>query len=59
MYAGLAVASAIAGAIFWFLYHQFDAKEDDMNALEATQEEEEKPVAATEFTITRHGAERV
>lgn len=59
MYTGLAVASAIAGVIFWFLYRRYDAKEEEMNALEAEQREDEKPIAANEVTITRHRAERV
>ncbi|EEP75988.1 peptide transporter PTR2-A [Uncinocarpus reesii 1704] len=56
MYTGLAVASTIAGSIFWLLYSRYNATEEQMNALEMPQTEDEKPVAATQISMTRRKA---
>jgi len=34
MYTGLAVASFATGILFWVLFHNLNAREDEMNALE-------------------------
>ncbi|WEW57881.1 peptide transporter ptr2 [Emydomyces testavorans] len=52
MYTGLSVASAAAGVIFWFLYSQYNDREEEMNALEAPRGEDEKPVAANQISMT-------
>lgn len=52
MYTGLSVASAIGGVIFWFLFSRYNSTEARMNALEAQQAEEDKPVAAHQISMT-------
>ena len=52
MYTGLAVASAAAGVIFWLLFNRYNSTETKMNALEAEQAEESKPVAANQISLT-------
>ncbi|KAK2861414.1 hypothetical protein FQN49_004219 [Arthroderma sp. PD_2] len=51
MYTGLAVATAIAGAIFWLLFSRYNAKEEEMNALEEKQLTEDRPVTANQTSI--------
>ena len=43
MYTGLAIAAAISGAVFWFIYHQYNDTEEEMNELE-NQGEAARPV---------------
>ncbi|KAI1909201.1 peptide transporter ptr2 [Ophidiomyces ophidiicola] len=52
MYTGLSVASAIAGVIFWLLYHRYNETEEEMNSLEVEQRDDEKPVAANQIGIS-------
>ncbi|KAK2744655.1 peptide transporter ptr2 [Onygenales sp. PD_40] len=52
MYTGLAIASAIAGGIFWFLFKRYNDTEEEMNALSGQEAYEEKPVAANAITLT-------
>ena len=35
MYAGLGIASFVAGCLFWLVFHHLNDREDEMNALEA------------------------
>ncbi|KAK6460692.1 POT family-domain-containing protein [Scheffersomyces coipomensis] len=51
-YTGLAVSCFIAGCVFWFLYHGYNDKEDELNRLEYASDDEYeqstglKPVAS-------------
>ncbi|KAK2750738.1 peptide transporter ptr2 [Myotisia sp. PD_48] len=51
MFTGLSGAAAIGGVIFWFLFKQYNASESQMNALEAEELYEDKPVAANTITL--------
>ncbi|PGH23690.1 hypothetical protein AJ80_02296 [Polytolypa hystricis UAMH7299] len=42
MYTGLAISTAIAGAIFWILFSRYNNSEEEMNALEVQQSNEKK-----------------
>ncbi|OAX77526.1 hypothetical protein ACJ72_08175 [Emergomyces africanus] len=48
MYAGLAIASFIAGIFFWMLFHRYNATEEEMNALEAEQSSSDEEEKATD-----------
>lgn len=37
MFVGLAVASFLAGVVFWVVYRRYNAKEDEMNAMDADE----------------------
>ncbi|PGH06689.1 hypothetical protein AJ79_06473 [Helicocarpus griseus UAMH5409] len=54
MYTGLAVASLIAGILFWLLFRRYNATEEEMNALGADAPPDEKPVAATAVSMLKH-----
>ena len=49
LYVGLAIASFLAGCLFWVCYSRYNAREDEMNALEA---ESEPPRPVTELGST-------
>lgn len=38
LYTGLAIASFVAGCLFWIFFHRLNATEEKMNALEAERE---------------------
>ena len=40
LYAGLSISSAITAVIFWLLFHRYNAREDEMNALSGKEEDE-------------------
>lgn len=44
MFTGLAVASFLAGIIFWLIYHKLNNEEEGMNALDAQDYETDRPV---------------
>jgi proton-dependent oligopeptide transporter, POT family len=48
MFVGLSVVAAITAVIFWFIYSPLNKQEDEMNALEAREEEEDAAIAAVE-----------
>ncbi|MCJ1443525.1 MAG: hypothetical protein MMC23_004023 [Stictis urceolatum] len=50
MYAGLAIASSITGCIFFALFRHLNDMEDEMNALEAREEEEDARAASVTGT---------
>ena len=47
MYTGLCIATIIVAAVFWLLFRQYNATEEQMNALE---DKGDKPVAATDLS---------
>ncbi|KAI9846137.1 MAG: peptide transporter ptr2 [Thelocarpon superellum] len=49
MYTGLAIAAAIAAALFWLIYRRYNATEEEMNELEARGEQ---ALPATEVGTT-------
>jgi len=51
MYTGLCIATAVVTVIFWFLFHDLNAKEDSLNAIE---DYGEKAVKATEISAIGH-----
>lgn len=56
MYAGLAIATAISGVIFWFLYRGLNAVEDELNAIGVDHNAE--VLAELEKDKHRHSLER-
>ncbi|KAI4135565.1 MAG: hypothetical protein LQ347_000566 [Umbilicaria vellea] len=49
MYTGLCVATIIVAVVFWLLFRQYNATEEQMNALE---DKGDKPIPATEVNAT-------
>lgn len=54
MYIGLAVATAIAGVIFWVLFKRYNDTEEEMNSLARKNVEDEPvPVKDVEFIVRK------
>lgn len=54
MYTGLAVATTLAGILFWLLFRRYNDKEDSMNALAEQGTEEDKAIPANQVEVVRN-----
>ncbi|KAJ6098544.1 hypothetical protein N7467_000079 [Penicillium canescens] len=59
MFVGLACASFVCGLIFYMVFHHLNAKEDDMNALDADDDMPEAPIAESRRESRRESAPKI